>query len=82
MFFDKSEKIIVEQIFSKIEIKLDSENECQLKRIIKPPLLSSQEESLAERVKKYPCLFDKSQRTYKERKVFQKFSLFKTFALF
>ena len=82
MFFDKSEKMFVEQIFSKIEIKLDSENECQLKRIIKLPLLLSQEKSLAETVKKYPCLFDKSKKTYKERKVFQKFLLFKTFSLF
>ena len=57
MFFDKSEKMFVEQVFNKIEIKLDSENECQLKIIIKPTLLLSQEKSLAEAVKKYPCLF-------------------------
>ena len=65
-----------------MEIEMDSENESQLKRIRKPPLLLSQEESLAEKVKKYPCLFDKCQKTYKERDVFQKFSLHKIFALF
>ena len=32
----------------------------------KSPPLSSHEESLAEMVKKYPCLFDKSQKTHKE----------------
>ena len=52
--------------FSKMEIKMDSENQSQLKRIKKPPLLLSQEESLTEKVKKYPCLFDKSQKTYRE----------------
>ena len=57
-----------------MEIEIDSENESQLKRIRKPPLLLSQEESLAEKVKKHPCLFDKSQKTYKERNVFQTFS--------
>ena len=35
-----------------------------------------------EKLKKYPCLFDKSQRTYKERDISRKFSLSKTFALF
>ena len=49
-----------------MEIKMDSENQSQLKRIRKPPLLLSQEESLTEKVKKYPCLFDKSQKTYRE----------------
>ena len=42
------------------KIKMDTENENQLKRIRKPPLLLGQEKSLAEKVKKYPCLFDKS----------------------
>ena len=65
-----------------MEIKMDSENESQLKRIRKPPLLFSREESLAEKVMKYPYLIDKSQKMYKERDVFQKFSLSKTFALF
>ena len=65
-----------------MEIEIDSEYESQLKRIRKPPPLLSQEESLAEKVKKYPCLFDKSQKTYKERDISQKFSLSKTFALF
>ena len=56
-----------------MEIEMDSENKSQLKRIRKPPLLLSQEKSLAEKVKEYPCLFDQSQKTYKERDVFQKF---------
>ena len=42
----------------------------------------SSEESLAEKAKKYPCLFDKSQKTYKERDISQKFLLSITFALF
>ena len=36
-----------------MEVKMHSENESQPKRIRKPPLLLSQEESLAEKVKKY-----------------------------
>ena len=44
---------------------MDSENESQLKNR-KPPLLLSQEESLTKKFKKYPCPFDKSQKTYKE----------------
>ena len=56
-------------------IKIDPENESQLKRIRKPPLLLSQEESLAEKVKKYPCLFGKRQKTYKKRDAFQKIFL-------
>ena len=63
-------------------IEIESENENQLKRIRKHPLLLSQEESPAEKVKKYPCLFDRSQKMYKERDISQKFSLSKTFALF
>ena len=53
---------------------MDSENESQLKRIRKPPLLLSQEESLVKKVKKCPCLFEKCQkkRTKKE-------TLFKNF---
>ena len=50
-----------------------SENESQLKRIRKPSLLLSQEESLSQKVKKYPCLLDKSQKTYKERDVFRSY---------
>ena len=61
---------------------MDSENESQLKRFRKPPLLLSQEESLAEKFKKYHCLFDKNQKTYKEREISQKISLSETFALF
>ena len=52
--------------FNKMEIETDSKNESQLKRITKSPLLLSQEKSLAEKVKKYPCLFDEIQKTYKE----------------
>ena len=51
-----------------MEIKIDSENENQPNRIRKPPLLLSQEEPLAEKVKKYPCLFDKSQKRTKKVK--------------
>ena len=56
------------------KIKMDTENENQLKRIRKPPLLLGQEKSLAEKVKKYPCLLITA--------VFQKFSLPNTFAIF
>ena len=49
-----------------MEIEMDSENESQLKAIRKLSLLLSQEESLAEKVKKYPYLFDKSEKPYKE----------------
>ena len=56
-----------------MEIKMDSESASQLKRIRNPSLLLSPEESLAGKVKKYPCLFGKSRKTYKERKVFQKY---------
>ena len=55
MFFKKVEKIYVEiyslkERYSKMEIEL--RNESQLERIRKPPILLSQEESLAEKVKK------------------------------
>ena len=53
-----------------MEMKIDSENESQLTRIWKPPLFSTQQESLATKFKKYPTLFDKSRITYKERDVF------------
>ena len=43
-----------------MEIKIDSGNESQGKRIRKPPLLLSQEESMSEKAKKYLCLFDKN----------------------
>ena len=46
--------------FIKMEIEIDSENESRLKKIRKPPLLLSHEESLAKKVNKYLCLFDKS----------------------
>ena len=52
-----------------MEIELESENKSQLKRIRNHPFFLSQEESLAKKVKKYPWLFDKSQKTYKERDV-------------
>ena len=63
MFLKKVGKIYVELYYlkgrmNKMEIEIDSENESELKRIRKSPLLLSQEESLADKVKKYPCLFD------------------------
>lgn len=45
--------------FNKMEIEIDSENESQLKRTRKPPLLLGQEKSLAAKVKN-KSLFDKS----------------------
>ena len=48
---------------------MNSENESQLKRIKKRPLLLSQEKSLAEKVKKYSYLLDQSLKTYKERDI-------------
>ena len=68
--------------FNKMEIKIDSENESQMKRIRKPALLLSQEESLAKKVEKYHCLFGKSQTIYKQRDISQNFSCSKIFALF
>ena len=65
-----------------MEIEIDSENESQQKIFRKHPLLLSQEGSLAEKVMKYPCLFQKSQKTYKERDISEKFSLSKIFARF
>ena len=53
-----------------------------LKRIRKPPFLLSQKKSLAEKVEKYPCLFGKSRKTYKEGDVFQKYFLIKNFCPF
>ena len=52
-----------------MKIEMNSENESQLKRIKKRPLLLSQEKSLAEKVKKYSCLLDQSLKTYKERDI-------------
>ena len=49
-----------------MEIKIDSERNSQLKRIRKSLLLLIQEESLAKKFKKYPCQFEKCQKTYKE----------------
>ena len=43
-----------------MEIEIDWENESQQKRFRKDPLLLIQEGSLAEKVMKYPCLFQKS----------------------
>ena len=88
MFFKKVEKIYIERYslkerFKKMEIEMDSENGNQLKRIRESPLLLSQEESLTEKEKKYPCLFDKNQKTYEGKRRFPKtFSLSKTFAQF
>ena len=77
-FLKRVEKIYVElyylkERFKKIEIEIGSKNESQLKRFRKFSLLLTQEESLAEKVKKYPFLLDKSQKTYKERDVLQNF---------
>ena len=81
--FKKVDKIYEElyylkERFNKMEIEIDSENESQLKRKTSTPV----EESLAEKVKKCPCLFDKSKKTHKERHISQKSSLSKTFAHF
>ena len=66
-----------------MKIEMDSENGNQLKRIRKSPLLLSQEESLTEKGKIYPCLFDKNQKTYEGNRRFPKtFSLSETFAQF
>ena len=56
-----------------MEIKMDLENESQLKIIRKSPLLLNQEELLAEKVKKYSCLFDKSQKITKKVTFFKNF---------
>ena len=87
MFFKKVGKIYIElysikERFNKIEIEMYSENESQLKRITKPPILLNQEESLVEIFKKYPCLFGKSEKTYKERDVFQKYLVIQSFRSF
>ena len=87
MFFKKVKKIYVElhylkERFNIMEIEIDSENKIQPNWIRKHPLLLSQEESLVKKVKKYPCLFDKSQNMNKERGISQKYSLSKTFVLF
>ena len=65
-----------------MEIEIGSENEIQLKRIRKPPLLLNQEESLVEQLKKCPWLFDKSQITYKERDAFQNIFLIQNLRFF
>ena len=61
---------------------MGSENENQLQRIRKNTLLLSEEESLGEKVKKHPCLFDKSQKTYKERDVLFKSIVYPKASLF
>ena len=57
MFFKEVKKIYVVLYFlkeriNKMEVEMDSENESQLKRIKKPPLLLNQKESVTEKVKK------------------------------
>ena len=57
MFFKEVKKIYVVLYFlkeriNKMEVEMDSENESQLKRIKKPPLLLNQKESVNEKVKK------------------------------
>ena len=54
---------------------MDSENKSQVKRIRKTPLLLSQEELLAEKVKKYPCLFNNSQRRRRCKKCMESRSI-------
>ena len=54
-----------------MQMEIDLENENQLKRIRKPPLLLTQEESLTEKVKKYPSLLDKSQKRTKKETLFK-----------
>ena len=71
MFFKKVKKIslalyFLKETFNKTKMEMNSENESQLKTIREPSLLLSLEESLAEKAKKYPCLFDKSQNMYRE----------------
>ena len=65
-----------------MEIKMNSENESQLTRIRKPPLFLTEEESLAKEVEKYPYLFDKNQKAYKERYVFPKIFLVQNLRFF
>ena len=84
-FFKKVEKIYVELCslkgrFNKVEIYMVSENESQLKRIRKPPLLLSQEKCMAEKVI-LPIWQNVKKRSKKET-FFEKFSLAKTLALF
>ena len=50
---------------------MNSEKESQLKRIRKSSFLLSQEKSLAEKVKKYPYLFNKSQKSQKKQTFFK-----------
>ena len=52
--------------FNKTKIRMDSENENQLKRIRKPPLLFSQEESLGKKSNILSCLAKAKERTKKE----------------
>ena len=57
MFFKEVKKIYVVLYFlkeriNKMEVEMDSENESQLKRIKKSPLLLNQKESVTEKVKK------------------------------
>ena len=47
------ERYFLKQRFNKMEIEIDAKNESQLKRTRKPPLLLSQKESLAEKVKTF-----------------------------
>ena len=54
------------------------ENESQLKRIRKPPLLLSQEKCLAEKVQKYLAYLTNVKKRSKKEAFFEKFSLAKT----
>ena len=69
MFFKKEENIYVQlyslkERFNKTEIEMDSENESKLTSTLVEP-----GEIPAKKLKTYPCLFNKSQKMYKERDV-------------
>ena len=78
--FEKVKKICIKlyflkERFNKMEISMDPQNENQIKTFRKPPLSLSQEKLLAEKVKKYPCLFDKSEKNLQRKKCFSKIFL-------
>ena len=68
----KKKLYFLKERFNKMEINMDPQNENQIKTSRKPPLLLSQEKLLAEKVKKYPCLFDKSEKNLQRKKRFSK----------
>ena len=71
MFFKEVENFYIcaphnREGFDKLKIKMDSEKECQLKKIRKIPVLISRKESLTKQVKKYLNLFNKNKKTIKK----------------